>query len=330
MLAKIFDRVLNSFGYLRSKIDEILLSDAEKRIRSLWRVYRAKHNPYLGFTRIAAVDSGYNILEFRGFALYAVSTVWVLIGEDIGEECDGLIDIDISSSSMLESELSLLSILMEFEAIEKIASRADLVLVDGSLIAKSHRLVKALNDGSELLKEKGISVQNIVLDRLTTIFTLSRKIVFLSKNSTSKDILSMVKGDVYYFERYTDGLPGYSSPLYAVHARYGLTVYIARFLESISKDRTGVTLKPIIAYVRFTPNARVYRLEILVEDLIEAEDRIKHFMNIIEPFTIEGYPYPLMRADSLARISHHDLEALARILGVAQDPYSREPLRRAL
>ncbi len=314
------------YDRIRAKIDEALLIDVVKRIRNRWISHIPKSNPYLRQIQIGAVDSGYNYMEFRGYALYIVNASMVAIGPT-GDSVDGIVDVDVSSSTVLEYELSLLSIAMEIEAIEKLVAKTDLVLVDGSLLAKFFKLLRARDEVLELLLEKKISIKDM-LNRLLTLLALyQRKIVFIAKNSNSKDLLNLVKGDVYYLERYTDGEPGFSRPQPLSESRAKGSQALAHTFRSICKEITGIGLDLVYTYIRFQPFSRVYRVEFACEDIQGVEDYIRSFMNMLEPYIFNGYPYPLMLADYMARVTGSDVERIATVLGIAVDPYAREPLR---
>ena len=326
MLPQTLDRALSMFGTLRSKIDEVLLVDTVRRIRSAWVRYTPRDNPYLRRVSVAGIDSGYNYAEYRGYALYVVNAVWVAIGSGGEELADGLVDIDISSSTALEYELSILSIAMEIEAMKRVLSDVDIVLVDGSLVAKFYRLLRAGEEGLDGLGMSKARPGTYMKELLYTLALHPTKIFFLSKNTNSKDVLGLVKGDLYYFERYTEGCAGYSKPLLLEESSQRGTANLAKVFRRLVKDVVGTEVLPVVTYVRLEPFARVYRLEFVVERGEDVDSRVRYFMDSINPYTVAGYPYPLMRADQLARVSDADLERIKAVLGIVGDPYAREPL----
>ncbi|HDI02326.1 MAG TPA: DNA double-strand break repair nuclease NurA [Ignisphaera sp.] len=326
MLPQTVDKALTMFGVLRSKIDESLLIDGIRKIRSLWKVHRPNLNPYVKKVSIGAVDSGYNYTEYRGYALYVVNAVWIAIEQGIGEAADGIVDIDVSSSSSLELELSILSIAMELEAAKKILDRVDILLIDGSLIAKFFRLLRAKDQIFDIFIEKKLSLQDILRELIYLSTLYSKKVVFISKNSNAKDVLGYVKGDIYYFERYTEGQPGFSKPMVLEESRQKGTAILAKIFSYSAKDVVGIHAKPVVTYVRLEPFSRVYRIEFVAEEGEDLETRVKYVMDLMSPFILSGYPYPLLRADQLARVSDSDLSRIVTVLGIVSDPYSREPL----
>ncbi len=325
MLPSAIDKALNLFSVLRAKVDEVVSSATMRRIRSLWTPFRRSSKLFREL-RIGGIDSGYNYVEYRGYALYVLNACWVVVEYGRGEETGGDADIDIVSTSSIEFELSTLSIAMELQLARNVVNRCDALLIDGSLVAKYFTLLRAKEYPSELLASKNISVTE-TLKELAYISTLfAGKVFFLAKNSNARDVLNLVKGDIYYFERYTDGEPGYSKPIDLAHSSQGGTASIARSLELFIKDVVGLPGKVFVSYVRFSPYSRVYRLEFVAENREEAEERVRSFLEMVEPFTVAGYPYPLARADQLARVGYHDVESIANVLGIALDPWAREGL----
>jgi hypothetical protein len=327
VLTQALDTALVLFGSLRSKIDEVISIDVAKEVKTLWIPYRGVRNPYMKRINVAAIDSGYNYKEFRGYALYIQNTAWIHIDSKGGEQCNGIADVDVISTSNIEYELSLLSIAREVEAMSKLVTSADIILVDGSAVAMFSKLRRAMLESEhELLDFKGIKVSEVLKNFLITLSLYPRKFVFLSKNSTAKDILGFVKGDIYYFERYTEGLPGYTKPLNLTQSKHMGIALAAKMFTHSMKSTTGIKASIYMSYVRFEPYARVYRVELVGEFDEPVEPRIRYLIDVLSIATVSGYPYPLMRADQIAKVSNNDVERVVAVLGVMEDPYSREPI----
>jgi hypothetical protein len=325
MLVNALDLALQRFGFLRSKIDEVVTLDTIKFLKSLWVRYRGSHNPYVKRLSIAGIDSGYNYIEFRGYALYVVNTTSVILDEDREEHVDGWIDIDVVTSPNLEYELSILSLCTEVEFMRKLVDKVDLVLVDGSAVAMVMKLHKAsLDTGLEVLESRSVNVSRVFKDLITMLSLNPRKFVFISKNSNSKDLLGFVKGDIYYFERYTDFESGYSKPLdLSMSKNLGVATVVNQF-KKYTKRVTGVEFTIGLTYVRFNDFSRIYRVELVVEPGEDVESRVRYIVNTLSDVTISGYPYPLARAHNLAKVGNRDVERVAILLGVAKDPRDRE------
>ncbi|MEM1526515.1 MAG: DNA double-strand break repair nuclease NurA [Ignisphaera sp.] len=325
MLTQILDLALDRFGLLRSKVDELISMDVLKFLKSIWVKYKGSYNPYIKKPSLAGIDSGYNYIEYRGYALYVVSTVSVLLNENREENLDGWVNVDIVSSPNLEYELSILSTCAEVKFMEKLVSKVDLVLVDGSLVAILYKLHKAsLDAGLEVLENNGINVAQLLKDLIIMLSINPKKFIFISKNSNSRDLLGLVKGDIYYLERYTDFEVGYSKPIDLVYSKNLGVATVAKLFNKYSKRATGLDLTIGLTYTRFDKFSRVYRIEIVVEPNEDIDARIKHLIDVLSDVIISGYPYPLARAHNLAKVSSKDVERVAILLGIAKDPRDRE------
>lgn len=326
MLLQALDRALLEYASIRRKIDETLSSETVGNIRVLWRPYRGEQNPYRKFS-IAGVDSGFNYKEFRGYALYIQETVWIIIDREGQELCDGIVNVDVTSTTNIELELSLLSVVTEVAVALKLLDSVDLVVVDGSLLAAFSRIRKAsLEEEHEVLVNKGVDILAVLKGLARALSKNPRKIAFMAKSSNSKDLLGLVKGDVYYFERYTDGVPGYSKPIDLRASKHAGVAAAARSFTNYVKNVTGEELYIVASYVRLEPYSRVYRLEFVVSPREDQEARARYAIDALSALTVAGYPYVLLRADQMARVSTGDINRVAAVLGIHKDPSSREPL----
>ena len=327
MLTHTLDVALTRFRFLRSKIDEVVTYDMLKKLKSHWVGYRGERNPYTKRAGLAGIDSGYNYVEYRGYAIYVLNSVAVLLSEEGEDIIDGVIDIDIAATSNIDYELSLLSLCAEVQLMEKAMRRADVVLVDGSLVAVYSKLYRAsMDNGLEILDSKGVNVSE-ALKKLIYMVTLNpRKFVFISKNSSAKDLLGFVKGDVYYLERYTDFASGYTKPIDLQYSKHLGVATVARSFKRYARNLTGLDTTIYLTYARFSDFARVYRVEFVSESGEDSEDRIRFLFKTLSDVLISGYPYPLARAHSLARVGDRDIERIAVLLGVSKDPRGREEL----
>ncbi len=328
MLTQTLDITLEMYDFIRGKIDENLTIDNIEKIRSLWIPYKPYNNPYLRKKSIiAAVDSGYNYIEYRGYALYVVNTVWVKLDPRSGEVVDGFVDMDVVGIPNIEYELSLLSMAMEINAALNIINDVDILLMDGSLIAMFSKLRRAsIEQGHELLETKKIDISRVLKELIYMVSLNPRKIIFISKNSSARDLLGFVKGDIYYFERYTDGIPGYSKPIDLAYSKHLSIATIARVFKNYSRNITGLSNSIGLSYIRFEPFSRIYRVEFVFEPHESLDDILRSLIEDISESTVQGYPYPLIRADQMARIGFEDIARVAALLGVIEDPRGREPL----
>ncbi|MEM4502184.1 MAG: DNA double-strand break repair nuclease NurA [Ignisphaera sp.] len=329
MLTQTLDATLLRFGFLRNKIDEVVSQDVVRSLKNIWIRYRVSINPYIKKLSIGGIDSSYNYIEYRGFALYVVNTVSVILDIKREEIVNGNVDVDVVTSPNLEHELSLLSMCMEIEAMNKMINDVDIVLIDGNLTAMFFKLYKAsIDDGYEILESRGISISKTLKELVYTIALNPRKIVFISKNSNSKDLLGLVKGDIYYFERYTEFVSGFTKPIDLANSQHLGMASIARLFKQYTKKLTGLDVSIMLTYVRFEDFSRVYRIEFASDSVDEAIDRVKYIVDSLSDVIVSGYPYPLIRAHNLAKISNSDVERVAILLGISKDPRTRESFLR--
>ncbi len=328
MLTQTLDITLEMYDFIRGKIDENLTVDNIEKIRGFWIPYKSHDNPYLRKRiAVAAIDSGYNYIEYRGYALYVVNTVWVKLDPWSGEVVDGFVDMDVVSVPNIEYELSLLSMAMEINTALNIINDVDILLMDGSLVAMFSKLRRAsIEQGHELLENRKIDVSRLLKELVYMVSINPRKIVFISKNSGARDLLGFVKGDVYYFERYTDGIPGYSRPIDLIYSKHMSIAAIAKIFRNYSRNIVGLSNSIGLSYIRFEPFSRIYRVEFVFEPHESLDNIIRSLVNNISDSIVQGYPYPLIRADQMARIGLGDMARVAALLGVIEDPKGREPL----
>lgn len=182
--------------------------------------------------------------------------------------------------------------------------------------------------------EKLLSIR-LLLDK-TIIKKKKPSIVFISKTSRSRDYCE--KYFVEYEEKLGRQLPpdillftystreiGYSKPLLTridkgFPSEGDLKKLIYEFFRGISY---------VITYARFSQDSPVFKLEIPVytgvHD-IDPDDLVHSIMENIHPIIVDGYPYPLIEADKMSRITRNDIIDLAQIMGFLPRQTGREVL----
>ncbi len=337
MLSSILEKAVRNAKAIRADIDERIAEERIRLIRDLWIGFIPKKES--GDVCIAGIDSSYNYLEYRGYALYAANATWVGVCSCREEIGDQISDVGIISTTLIERELDLLTTHMELEAIEKAAKLYDLVLVDGSVLVRLNVLMKASRSHEKYAitqKYPEVNPDELRLRLLSILMRNEGKVVFIAKKSYARDILGLSKGDIYYFERYTY-VPGFSHPILASEfsevaghgVRFlGFGPMILEVRKMLSSYGMEAAFDTIVTYVRFDYGSRVYRMEIPVftiqsEDITEI---VKRVIRRIVPICVQGYPYVLSRVDSLVRITNKDMERVAMVLGLYGEPTSREPV----
>ncbi len=176
-------------------------SDATKRAKELWISY----SPSPRSAEQTGIDSGWNYTPFHGFYFYAIDAVATnLAGETVGKRFEaniGTMEVRVRDrdrdTGMHNPGLFLESIGMEFEKELAEEVRDELVLLDGSLLARYYNRHKGVveNDLSGLVRN--------LLKR--------GNVVFIAKYSASGTLLNGPVGDMYYFHHLTTSA-GFSAP----------------------------------------------------------------------------------------------------------------------
>lgn len=337
MLPETLEIAVRNANRIKTAIDEKIAEERLKLIKELWIDFipRAKSINIC----IAGIDSGYNYLEYRGYALYIANATWVGICKGMEELGEQMIDVDILSTTLIEKELDMLTTHMEIEAVEKASKLYDLVLVDGSILVRLNMLMKARGSHERYIisrKHPEVNPDDLRLKILSTLMRNEGKVIYIAKKSYARDLLGLSKGDIYYFERYTQN-PGFSHPILASEfseiegegIRFlGFGPMIMEVRKLLANQGLEPNFDAVVSYVRFDYGGRVYRLEIPIftTQHIDLIEMVKNAIRNILPVCIQGYPYVLARVDSLVRVSNKDVERVAMIVGLYKEPTSREPL----
>jgi len=321
LISAVYDYALSRLNELRRRVDEAILLHVIKNVEARWVKKPPAQLEY--YPDVCGIDSGYNYAEFRGYALYIVDAVLSAVDRYGSEWFDYEVDVDVVGSTTLESDLTYISTHLEMSLAARNTARCSYILFDGGLLAKYIRLSKAAAEGVGVNR---YSPARTLREFLYMIGAHPKKVVFFSKNSSAKDLLGMVKGDVYYIERLTEGATGFTKPFNLESSKMrGVSALASRFREEL-KNVSGVSLHPYVVYARFDSFKRVYRLEFVAEGDEDANETANRLFKAISAVSVSGYPYQLMRADQLARIGDRDVEKLASILGLSSEPRGREPL----
>lgn len=201
-----------------------------------------------------------------------------------------------------------------------------------------------------VLKNKLISEEHqhmvAFIEYLEKLYTLRRvleetiedypKIAYLSKTSRSqiyfKDMVKAIGektpvfSDIMLFTYFTSK-PGYSKPKLqseigrykSFPSDYGLDELLGRFYDKLDF---------IITYVRLVDQGPVFKLEIPIytDSMVGRNDVVKRMMDQMLPLIVNGYPYPLIEANTFSKITRKDMELIASNLGLLQTPTGREVL----
>ncbi len=304
------ERISRDLVELRSLLREHPPLEILEMIQNLW----SRYSPNPSSTCVYGVDSGYNYLEMRGYIIYVADALY--ISSCGGFDSDARVGF-IASEKDPEGYLSYTSIDLEVGVAEEALKKPGYVIIDGSLISKLGFLIRrapyVVDD-----HERDDVVET--LKRLIKIsFNNSPRIIYISKNSVSKDLVriffpkshSSLRTDLYYLDRYTIE-PGYSRPV--VLGAGGVFGGASSLIEHASRIH-GSDLYVVLSYVRLKAGGPIMRIEIPLRDPGRAEETLLKIIDTISGDT-SGYPLVLREADRLARISSRDMEKLKRILGL--------------
>ncbi len=252
-----------------------------KKAKVLWKEYKptAKKCTLLG------VDSSYNTHNFQGFHLYVIDAACVgSDGNVVSKKHEnklGLID---------QNQLEARSMQLEAEVAAQAADTADLVLIDGSLIARF------------------VLASSVAIKSAIELIDRHSNVLFISKTSDSREIFGRMDskvGDIYYFNR-NGSKAGYSRP----H-------YVTRY-----EEKYGITVT--VVFARLSDYTPIIKLEFPYK--VNESDVEKTIDQLISG-SVSGYPYVLKVAHNTAVITDDDVERLVSIYGLVNETGAREVLR---
>jgi len=283
LYAMLHDIYLDAIKKHESKRAGISESDSTNRkILEKARESWVEYQPVASESILAGIDSSYNRQRFQGFHLYAVDAVCVTKeGSILAKEMDH--DIGVKDQSQLEAR----SMEMETSLARKAADKADLILIDGSMIS---RFVRA-----------SASAVSSLIDLISE----HKNIAFISKTSDSREIFERMDskvGDIYFFN-HIGRKAGYSKP-------YLITDY----------KEQPVT----VVYARLGDYTPLVKLEF--HDAV-TEDEVQRTLDQLAYGSVSGYPYVLKLAHKTVLVSDNDIERLASIYGLKNEIGARAVLR---
>jgi len=205
------DVYLDAIKKRETKIASISDSDSrnKKILQKAWESW-VEYQSQAGKSVLAGVDSSYNRQQFQGFHLYVIDVVCVTKeGSILAKEF--VHDIGVMDQSRLEAK----SMEMETYVAGQAANNADLILIDGSMIARFvSPNISTIKSVTDLIKEHD-------------------NIVFISKTSDSREIFERMGsrvGDIYFFN-HIGSKAGYSKPYLVTHYKEPVTVVYARLSD---------------------------------------------------------------------------------------------------
>lgn len=348
MLPELIYRAIESRDKIEYKLD--LMSVDEREVLKRWIEY----NPTsVDIESIGAIDGSMNFIEYRGFILYAVSSLALTYtNKTVFEKWINDIDLLYPHEYSIERIRMYMNILEGRLAIKTLKTQSpDVLLLDGSILSHfSKRLPYIVRNIPRSLLKKYLSrylgsmelhvhnnkeyiyskelfyeliQEDLEVDIITALETLFEfleyyytlielintykdSIVAIAKTSVSRRVFrKSIKPDLVVFDSIARKC-GFSNP----------EIHTIRFpsrdmmLLDVSKE---FEMQVTVLYFRLEEGERVYRLELPGERDI---DEIKHIINILEPISVKGYPYPLISVHKKVEITNLDMDKIRRIMSI--------------
>ncbi|MEM2233170.1 MAG: DNA double-strand break repair nuclease NurA [Nitrososphaerota archaeon] len=291
MLEELFRKAVD-LGRKLAEMERVRFTELLERARSVWREYAPA--PPARDLNVMAVDSSWNIRLYEGFYVYALRAAAV---DEAQEAHHPVIEFDLISRDSKgltpENRVKLVAENAEHYVAEQASQEADLVLVDGSLIAR-------LESAENMLRDKPAYPEYLSLAR--SLWGRDN-VVFISKYSQDSSLLSGELGDIYYLKLAT------SEQGYALVPSH----------ERCKRDDIPITT----AYVRLVEHSSPLKVEI---PATVGEDLIRWIIDALAPRSVKGYPYALYLAHRAVLISDRLMEMLCKAAGLVGLSSPREVL----
>jgi len=168
-----------------------------------------------------------------------------------------------------------------------------------------------LNEKFEELKEYEpiIFLEHIEkLLSLSNLLKYKKKIIAISKTSTSVDYFKSKISDIAIFDKHSPN-SGFSYPA-KIKPIYGEMEKLKR--EFPVEDSFFKSLKFTVFYVRLEKNRNILKIELPYKG---NEEDIRKIIGVIKKNSLEGYPYLLKKAHQEVIIKKRDIEQLFKIFG---------------
>jgi hypothetical protein len=291
LLLELFDKA----AQLRSRIEGLREMGADsfrglvERAREHWVDYVPRHAK----CSILAVDSGWNYRLYEGFYVYALKAA--AVGESMNilhpvAEVGILSGDPYGAFLMPELTLKYMAESYEHEVALRASDACDLVLVDGSLIARLEDIKR--RDSPRLRTEYLASAKPLMG---------LKSMAFVSKYSHDKSLLGGELGDIFYLNAASSEV-GYTRP------------------HTINRDGWAFS----IFYVRLSENANALHVEV---PAAVDEGFARLFIDMLCGTAVRGYPYTLMTAHKAVNVSDRLMDMLCKAAGLTGLHTAREVLR---
>lgn len=293
MLSRTLDLAYENAKSILDKLNSVASLEILERIQDYWVRYIPRDKDH--YRCIGGLDSGFNWRELRGFFLYVVNALYI----DTCYNREEGVEIDLKILTLNPQDLvELRSIALELKTLNKVIGDSKrLVLVDGSILSKLLIILRA----SSIIRDSSI-VEEVIEEAEKLLSRDLSRVVFLSKNSGSHEILRRLTGgkeipDLYLLEEYTSGI-GFTRPI------------------KLSLEYLNRSIDFMISYARLDVRGPIIRIEYFKS---EEDSFMKVLIDSLHRISIGGYPLVLSLADREVRISEEDLDKILRILDLGRE-----------
>ena len=342
--AEIIKRAYEVKDTVKAAIDEAFMN--REKVKSVWNNYKPKPKKDL---TVGAVDGSKNYREFLGYIVYAIgSTSSLFINGKLDSKWESFtVDVDIMKPhEFSEARLRILMGLIEGKEVLKILreNHVDCILLDGSITGniirpavfnfelksdEKRELWEIFNDLKGNFSLASIGAKEFYgeiaktfnpkkfaaacgyLEYLEYLYTLAKliseygnKVVSISKTSISKLYgFNSLLPDIAVFNSQELNV-GFSNPV-SVKMDKEMKGGFPQIFEDVFRSFEIKT-----CFAKFSPNENVYKVETNID--------IKHVMDVLAPYIVSGYPYPLRKVHEDVKIDKSDMENVISILGIRE------------
>lgn len=286
----------------KEKIKKVLEGEcAEFKVKNWSDIAFSSSDDYSSIDKISGVDGSFNFKRFIDFALYAAAAYACSSKSEIMEK-----EVDIiTNQRYLEERLRIKMALLELKAAEKISESSELVLLDGSLVGNIIRPMPFEGEDGESEKEALAEYVSYLKVMKKFLESAGNKAVAVSKSSTRNEIFRKNLPDIAVYQRRTSSA-GCSEP-------FVVKIDREKKKKFLFGDDFFRSLEFTSFYARLERNRGIFSIEIPRK---AEKKEISELLEKLCKISVEGYPYPLIKAHRKTAIKNKDIELLSNILGI--------------
>ncbi len=150
-------------------------------------------------------------------------------------------------------------------------------------------------------------------------------VIGIAKTSHSTEIFNKSIPDLRIFHQVINQT-GYSHPyiyLNLEEIKWEFSQVFEYLEEDIAYQLKEITIKYF--YGKYEEGRTISLIE-LYENPGHMDIKPEHILDVLSYFSVEGYPFPLRKADKEVRITHKDMDFIESLLGLQREVHGREGL----